>query len=150
MEISSKAVCIRLYFCIYNTSYCTTECNTSHYTFECSILFKNHIVRLSAIYHTVRPSAVFLSKFILYVRVQYILSKVHTVRPSAVYSFIIHIVRPSAMYLSHQYYTIQCSAFFMSYIIRPSVMYFFVSVSCIVSLEIVCILFCRNLSRKQR
>ena len=96
---------------------------------------KIYIVRPSAIYHIVRPSAVFFSKiilyvrvqyifkFILYARVQYILSKVHTVRPSAVYPFIIHIVRPSAMYLSHQYYTIQYKASFMSYIVRPTVMY---------------------------
>ena len=64
---------IRPSIVFFSKSYCMSECNTSYYTTECSILFKNRIVCPSAIHHTARPSVVFLLKFVLYVRVQYII-----------------------------------------------------------------------------
>ena len=74
----------------------------------------------------------------------------------------IFIIRSSALCFRNSYCATECNISFYINTTQLSVVYFhaihymteynifFVSASCIVSLEIMCILFCRNLSSKQR
>ena len=63
--------------------------------------------------------------------------KIHIVRSSTMYLFHINTVQLSVVHFHGKHYTIDYNVFF-------------VYVLCIVSLEIVCILFSRNLSSKLR
>ena len=78
-------------YSIQSKSYCTSECSInqkSYYTSECSILSKIILyirVQYKIKHHTIRPSIVFYQKFVLYVRMQCILPKIHMVRLSAMH-----------------------------------------------------------------